>query len=266
MTPTDPRYWFPSLRDLWERNRETIEERQPFLLPFRAAIVDATVVFADVVGFTALTNEHPDDPAVAAFVVHRALAQFEQWTGMAWKRDIERIYLDKVVGDGFLFVIPGEAAETLRLGMRLAAAMFAGPRWVPIRVGLHRGDVCLCDVGLGEFGARMTPFEQITVMGAAVNLAARLAAVAGEWELAVLGEAIESARVSPPDVVVPTGMSWIHEGPPDRFPLKGFSIARDTAVRLFRGQSLVMKPWTTEAIAVVAATGRRLPRLRPHDR
>src|SRR4051812_39183709 len=118
----------------------------------------ATFVFADIAGFTALTEAHGDQQAadlVAAFC--RAVqAQLPACAGTQVK----------TIGDAVMLRIP-DPAEAVQLGLRIVHDLLGGHGAPAVRVGMHHGPAIERD---GDF------------FGAAVNLAARVsaAAVAGE--------------------------------------------------------------------------------------
>lgn len=161
---------------------------------------DVTVMFTDIVGFTALTRGLEPE-AVAAFLGHHfalvdaALAR----TGGT---------LDKFLGDGVLAfwdALPAAedhavraAAAALAIARAVAAENTArvgrGEPPVRLRVGLHSGPVILGDLGAP---GRV----DYTVVGDTVTLATRLEQlgkeVAPAAECVVLASAITAARLGP---------------------------------------------------------------------
>ena len=118
----------------------------------------ATYVFADIAGFTALTEAHGDEEAakLAADFGAAVKAELQSCDGMHVKS----------IGDAGLLRIP-DPAEAILLGLRIAHELLLDHGAPAIRVGLHHGPAVEHD---GDF------------FGAAVNLAARVssAAVGGE--------------------------------------------------------------------------------------
>jgi class 3 adenylate cyclase/YHS domain-containing protein len=124
---------------------------------------DATFLFADIAGFTALTEAHGDEEAadlVAAFceAVNEELPAY----GGAHV---------KTIGDAILLRVPDPEPAVL-LGLRIANELMRGHGAPAIRVGLHHGSAVERD---GDY------------FGAAVNLAARVSAEATGGEVLVTG-------------------------------------------------------------------------------
>jgi adenylate cyclase len=120
--------------------------------------VAATFLFADIAGFTALTEAHGDEQAatlVAGFCA-AVEAELPQCGGTHVKS----------IGDALMLRIP-EPADAVLLGLRIAHELMRGHGAPAVRVGLHHGPYVERD---GDF------------FGAAVNLAARVSgqAVGGE--------------------------------------------------------------------------------------
>src|SRR3954447_9615768 len=119
----------------------------------------ATFLFADIAGFTALTEAHGDEDAAAL------VADF---------CDRVRDELDpfgatqvKTIGDALMLRIPN-AGQAVLLGLRIAHDVLAGPGAPAVRVGLHHGPAIERE---GDY------------FGAAVNLAARVSAAATGGEV-----------------------------------------------------------------------------------
>jgi adenylate cyclase len=123
----------------------------------------ATFLFADIAGFTALTEVHGDEQAasvVADFcdAVMRELAAF----GATHV---------KTIGDALMLRI-ADPAQAVLLGLRIALDLLRGHRAPAVRVGLHHGPAI-------ERGG--------DYFGAAVNLAARVSAAATGGEVLLTG-------------------------------------------------------------------------------
>jgi adenylate cyclase len=120
--------------------------------------VAATFVFADIAGFTALTEAHGDEEAatlVAGFC-SAVKAELPAFGGTHVKS----------IGDALMLRIPAPA-DAVSLALRIAHELMPGHGAPAVRVGLHHGSYVERD---GDF------------FGAAVNLAARVSgqAVGGE--------------------------------------------------------------------------------------
>jgi adenylate cyclase len=120
-----------------------------------------TFVFADLVGYTALTEERGD--AAAAQVVRRfmrAISTLAREHGAL---------LVKSLGDGVMICTP-DAAQALALAERAVRELGTRPDLLPLRVGAHTGRAIL---------------DGRDWYGGAVNLAARLAQKAQANEILV---------------------------------------------------------------------------------
>jgi adenylate cyclase len=118
----------------------------------------ATFVFADIAGFTALTEAHGDDEA-ASLVAEFCSAVDAELPASGGTQV-------KSIGDALMLRVP-EPADAVRLGLRIVHDVMPGHGAPAVRVGLHHGPYV--ERG-GDF------------FGAAVNLAARVSgqAVGGE--------------------------------------------------------------------------------------
>jgi adenylate cyclase len=120
-----------------------------------------TFRFADIAGYTALTEAHGDEEAADL------AAAFCRGVGvLASERGGELV---KTIGDAVMVRHP-EPAEAVRLGMIAAREVMAGHGFPTVRVGMHHG------VALERGG---------DWFGATVNLAARVAALAAGGEVLV---------------------------------------------------------------------------------
>ena len=119
---------------------------------------DATFLFADIAGFTALTEAHGDEQAAALAADFCAAVKAELPAAQGAHV--------KSIGDALMLRIP-DPAEAILLGLRIAGELMRDHGAPAIRVGLHHGPAIERD---GDY------------FGAAVNLAARVsaAAVGGE--------------------------------------------------------------------------------------
>ena len=123
----------------------------------------ATFLFADIAGFTALTEAHGDEDAanlVAGFT-DAVTAELPSTGGTHVK----------TIGDALMLRIP-DPAQAVLLGLRITHELMRGPGSPAVRVGLNHGPAVERD---GDY------------IGAAVNLAARVSSVAGGGEVLVTG-------------------------------------------------------------------------------
>jgi adenylate cyclase len=128
-----------------------------------------TFVFADIAGYTALTEAHGDaDAAELAAQFCRAISDVAAASGGE---------VIKAIGDAVMarHSVP---AEAVHLGLAAAHDVIAGHGFPAVRVGMHHGPAIERD---GDW------------FGATVNLAARVAALAGGGEVLVTGAVHERA-------------------------------------------------------------------------
>ena len=124
---------------------------------------EATFVFADIAGFTALTEAHGDEAAVAL------VEEFAETVC----RDLPAIGGEhvKTIGDALMLRIP-DPGDAILLGLEVSQRTLRDHGSVPVRVGLHHGPAVERN---GDY------------FGAAVNLAARVSSAAGGGEVFVSG-------------------------------------------------------------------------------
>lgn len=123
----------------------------------------ATFLFADIAGFTALTEAHGDEQA-ANLVADFAGAIRGELPSCGGNHI-------KTIGDALMLRIP-EPEDAVRFALRITHELMQGHGAPAIRVGLHHGSAVERD---GDY------------FGATVNLAARVSAVATGGEVIVTG-------------------------------------------------------------------------------
>jgi adenylate cyclase len=123
----------------------------------------ATFVFADIAGFTALTEAHGDEEAVALVdsFVDCVAAELPAVRG-------EHV---KTIGDALMLRIP-DPADGIRLAIKISSGLLGEHGAPAVRVGLHHGTAVERE---GDY------------FGAAVNLAARVSGMAAGGEVLVSG-------------------------------------------------------------------------------
>jgi adenylate cyclase len=124
---------------------------------------EATFLFADIAGFTALTEAHGDEQAV------QLVEEFER----AVQAELPRLGGEcvKTVGDALMLRVP-DPADAVRLGMWVTRHAMSGHHAPSVRVGGNHGPAV-------ERGG--------DYFGATVNVAARVSALAAGGELLVTG-------------------------------------------------------------------------------
>ena len=123
----------------------------------------ATFLFADIAGFTALTEAHGDE---------QALQLVEEFAG-AVQAQLPRIDGEhvKTVGDALMLRVP-DPGEAIRLGLWITRNAMSGHHAPAVRVGGNHGSAV-------ERGG--------DYFGGTINVAARVSALAGGGEVLVTG-------------------------------------------------------------------------------
>ena len=138
---------------------------------------EAVIVFADLSGYTALTERNERDALMMAALFHRDAQQAAR---------AHRGVLVKTIGDAVLLRFDDtqgavEATRQLESDFRAhARAMALDP--LPIHAAVHRGEVVESTTG--------------DVFGATVNLAARLLGAAGPGDIVASRAAVESSPIA----------------------------------------------------------------------
>jgi adenylate cyclase len=125
------------------------------------SLAEHTFLFADLVGFTALTDAEGDDRAADV-----ALGLYERVRDLLPHYNAEEL---KTLGDGVVLRCD-EAGNGIALGLRIVEELEAVPGFPPVRVGVHTGSAVQRQ---GEW------------YGRAVNVAARLCSAASGGEVLV---------------------------------------------------------------------------------
>ncbi len=146
---------------------KTITDRRMALRP--VPLPEAAFLFADVAGFAAFTEIRGD--ADAAALAWRLRLGVEEQLG-------HDAHVVKTLGDAVMVRI-ADPAEAAAAGLRIVSRALPGGGDPPVRVGIHYGPAVEWD---GDF------------FGAAVNLAARVAALAGPGEVLVTPDVAIAAR------------------------------------------------------------------------
>jgi adenylate cyclase len=136
-----------------------------------------TFVFADLAGYTALTEAHGDETAADTAAAFRAAA-----ADLLVETGGEEV---KALGDGLMLRIP-DAASAIRLGSRLVRDT-VGHRSLGVRVGMHTGSA----VRRGD-----------DWFGAAVNVAARVSELARAGEVLISRTTRDAAQADLAGVVL----------------------------------------------------------------
>lgn len=185
-----------------------------------AQAADLTVMFADVVGFTALSEVLPPAEIVALLNAH-----FEIINGVV---EAEDGTLDKFIGDAAMAFwgapdpMPDHATRACRAALAIAEAVTAlaerpEAKSLRIKIGLHSGPLTV-----GNIGAQTR--MNYTVIGDTVDVCARIEALAGSYSEGRAATILVSSAVA--DAV---GTAFVFEPIGDQH-VKG----REHAVSVFR--------------------------------
>ncbi len=128
-----------------------------------------TFLFADLAGFTALTEAHGDEEAADL-----AAEFFACVRELLPQHDAEEV---KTIGDAVM-VRCGQAGSAVELGLRIAEDVRRHERFPVVRIGMHTGPATARD---GDW------------FGATVNVAARVSGIAGGGEVLVSGSTRQAA-------------------------------------------------------------------------
>jgi adenylate cyclase len=144
-----------------------------------------TFLFADLVGFTALTDIEGDQraAAVGAALQHRVRV-------VATDHQAEVV---KGMGDAAM-IRCSDAASAVRLALRLVEDVDSDPALPPIRIGVHSGSAVSHD---GDW------------YGRAVNVASRLCSVAAGGEVLVSESTLAAASEMPRVTVGERRLHWL---------------------------------------------------------
>ncbi|HEX2129417.1 MAG TPA: adenylate/guanylate cyclase domain-containing protein [Solirubrobacterales bacterium] len=132
-------------------------------------MAEHTFLFADLVGFTALTDSEGDDRAAEV-----ALGLYDRVRRLLPRYDAEEL---KTLGDGVALRCD-RADHGIELAVNIVEELDSAPSFPPVRVGVHTGPAVERD---GDW------------YGRTVNVAARLCSAAGGGEALVSEHAREAA-------------------------------------------------------------------------
>lgn len=226
--PADPRVLVARLANLVGRaraersNRRLLQQlsryvsqpaRRQGIVPRATERLDATILVSDLRGFTATSfSTDPDAMFQAVSTVLAGQAEIVRHYGG---------YVDKFSGDGMLAVFgdtagPHQACAASRAILKWARDSDVVPLWnpIPIGLGIHSGAVLRGDLGSDDR-------RDHTVLGPAVNIAARLCAVAGPVEAIVSEDVVRAARALGTDRHTFTGIDELRlKGLPGPLPAR----------------------------------------------
>lgn len=155
--------------------------------------VEATVLFVDICGFTAISEHIPANTVVG--IINKLFDM------MVKEIIAQNGHIDKFMGDAIMAVFRGEyhldraidAALAVREKMHTADAIVYGQKsFKPeVSIGINSGEMIS-----GNIGSASLKRLDYTVIGDAVNLAQRLQSVAHANQIIVTGEVYEKAKES----------------------------------------------------------------------
>ena len=155
--------------------------------------IDATVMFVDICGFTAISEHVPANTVVS--LVNKL------FDAMVKEIIAQNGHIDKFMGDAVMAVFRGEyhldraidAALAVREKMHAAEAIVYGDRTFKpeVSIGINSGEMIS-----GNIGSASLKRLDYTVIGDAVNLAQRLQSVAQANQIIVTHDVYEKAKES----------------------------------------------------------------------
>jgi len=155
--------------------------------------IDATVLFIDICGFTAISEHVPANTVVG--LINKL------FDAMVKEIIAQNGHIDKFMGDAVMAVFRGEyhldraidAALAVREKMHAAEAIVYGDRTFKpeVSIGINSGEMIS-----GNIGSASLKRLDYTVIGDAVNLAQRLQSVAQANQIIVTDEVYEKAKES----------------------------------------------------------------------
>jgi class 3 adenylate cyclase len=174
-------YYFRDMEDLWNIVKPKMKSLDRNSSGILGVNIDVTIIFSDMCGFSKTGADYSDAPHISAFVGSHFLSLLEGWAKIS--KDINKVFIDKFVGDQLMLVIPGERIHSIEIALNIIRTWFLAPQFYSFKVGIHWGKVWFGDIGLRTDPNRHKNFSCKTVMGQTVNIAARLCAKAQENEL-----------------------------------------------------------------------------------
>ena len=149
------------------------------IMPGEHVRIEACVLFADIRNFTAISESLSSDEVFDLMneFINQIMPAVSENGGI----------LDKIVGDAFLAIFPDSAADAVNCAIDLAGRLekfnnsVRDKEYYPLKIGIgiHKGS---CTVGvIGNEN-----FNQITILGDAVNLSSRIEAVTKTYQTQIL--------------------------------------------------------------------------------
>ena len=176
MTDQPPAFYFRSLANLWDRLEPQLRPHSHGVSNPYGGVLPGAVMFIDMTGFSGSVFDLRDQPQAAAFIAHHFVTLIENHSavGRRAQEAMANTYIDKVIGDELMLVLPGERDVALQRAFGFVELLSFFP-YYPKKIGLHWSNrLWVGDIGLPMRGNRHERFCQITVMGYAVQVAARL--------------------------------------------------------------------------------------------
>ncbi len=184
----------------------------------RQVSIDATVLFADLRGYTGLSQSHSSETVSALLD-----AFYDECAEAIWEHDG---LLNKTMGDAVMAVFnfpirrDDHASQAVRAAQAIQRRCSARRDLLAEAFGADKGTICVgvgIDTGKVSFGEFGRTHHDLTAIGTVVNTAARAQSAAAAGEILMTEAVYQQAR------------SELNESLPQDFQLKGF----DAPVRLW---------------------------------
>ena len=146
-----------------------------------------TALFSDIRGFTAMSEKMTPEDVVTHLNLYLNLQYkvIHQWGGV----------VDKFVGDEVMAIFEGEEIKAIRAAVEIqrycdalnVARAAAGEKQIHIGIGLNNGNVIMGNIGSEDH-------MDYTVIGDAINIAARLCSVARGGQIVISNSVADKVR------------------------------------------------------------------------
>ena len=175
----------PNLCNICETMFTTVKRRKQIIVP-------STVLFADLRGYTALSQE-----AASSDVLDMLHGFTDECAEAVWARDG---IINKFIGDAMLAIFNFPIVREDHVQQAALAAQDIQRRWAKrasqatlgsrsplgLGIGIHTGMA-----SIGEIG---TAYKDFTIIGPVVNMASRIQGVAGPGEILVSSDVYEQVK------------------------------------------------------------------------
>jgi adenylate cyclase len=175
----------PNLCNICETMFTRVKRRKQIIVP-------STVLFADLRGYTALSQE-----AASSDVVDMLHGFTDECAEAVWARDG---IVNKFIGDAMLAIFNFPIVRDDHVQQAALAALDIQRRWAKRSGQASAGSASSLGLGIGihtgmaSIGEIGTAYKDFTIIGPVVNMASRIQSAAGAGEILVSGDVYEQVR------------------------------------------------------------------------